>query len=145
MDLHPLWLYAYFGTFGSVATVLFVLVAKSWLEYNARADYAQRSALRWNMVGYMFLFFASWFACGIGGPPGNLLSSDAAAHNQAAATGAAILAMLFSVPGWACVLVGQRKLLASLQLLSVQRRGQLPDHVNRRALIGLQDGRLSRG
>lgn len=104
-------LYAYFGTFGTIGTILFILVAKSWLEYHAMAAHHQRSALRWGMFGYMFLFFASWFACGIGGPPGNLLSSDSATHNQAAGTGAAILSMFFSVPGWASLLVSQRKLL----------------------------------
>ena len=108
---HPILLYAYFGTFGTVATVLFVMAARSWMEYHAMAAQGQRSALRWSMVGYMFLFFGAWFACGIGGPPGNLLSSDPAAHNLVAGTGAGILSMFFSVPGWACVLVSQRKLL----------------------------------
>ncbi|MDF2627877.1 MAG: hypothetical protein K0R39_1708 [Symbiobacteriaceae bacterium] len=108
---HPALLYAYFGTFGSIGTILFVLVARSWLEYQAVAAPGQRSALRWSMAGYMFLFFGAWFACGIGGPPGNLLRPDSAAQNLLAGTGAAILSMLFSVPGWACVLVGQRKLL----------------------------------
>ena len=111
LTTHPALLWAYFGTFGTVATILFVLAARSWLEYHAVAAPRQRSALRWGMVGYMFLFFASWFACGIGGPPGNLISSDPAVHNLPAATGAAILSMFFSVPGWACVLVSQRKLL----------------------------------
>lgn len=108
---HPMLVWAYFGTLGTVATVLFVLVARSWLEYHAMAAHRQRSALRWSMVGYMFLFCGSWFACGIGGPPGNMLSADSAVHNLPAATGAAILSMFFSVPGWACVLVSQRKLL----------------------------------
>lgn len=108
---HPILMWVYFGTFGTVATILFVLIARTWLEYYAMAAHGQRSALRWSMVGYMFLFFASWFGCGIGGPPGNLLSADPAAHNLMAGTGAAILSMFFSVPGWACLLVGQRKLL----------------------------------
>lgn len=112
---HPILVYAYFGTFGTVGTILFVLVARSWMEYHAMADHRQRSALRWSMVGYMFLFFASWFACGIGGPPGNLLRSDSAAHNLSAGLGAGILSMFFSLPGWACVLVSQRKLLRSRQ------------------------------
>lgn len=111
MANHSIWLYAYFGTFGTVATVLFIMAARSWMDYHAMAPQRQRSALRWSMVGYMFLFFGAWFACGIGGPPGNLLSANPAAHNPAAGTGAGILSMFFSVPGWACVLVGQRKLL----------------------------------
>lgn len=75
----------------------------------------QRSAARWGMVGYMFLFFAAWFACGIGGPPGNMLSPDPAAQNAFLAIFEATLSMFFSVPGWACVLVGQRKMLQGAQ------------------------------
>lgn len=120
---HPVLVWAYFGTFGTIATILFVLVAKSWLEYHAMAAQRQRSALRWSMVGYMFLFFASWFACGIGGPPGNLLSSNSATHNLSAATGAAILSMFFSVPGWAGVLVSQRKLLRDVSALTLAPSG----------------------
>ena len=69
------------------------------------------SVVRWNIVGYLFLFFAAWFACGIGGPPGNMLSSDPVRHNQFAAIGAALLSMFFSMPGWTCLLVSQRKML----------------------------------
>jgi hypothetical protein len=108
---HPVYMLAYFGTFGTIATILFVLLAKSWLAYHAMADQRRRSALRWSMVGYICLFTGAWFGCGIGGPPGNLLSADLATQNQTAALGAAILSMFFSVPGWACLLVSQRKLL----------------------------------
>lgn len=82
------------------------------MKYHAVVKGNPRSAARWSATGYMFLFFAEWFACGIGGPPGNMLSSDLATHKFYGAVGAASLAMLFSVPGWACLLVGQRKLLS---------------------------------
>jgi hypothetical protein len=114
---HPIWMWLYFGAFGSLGIVLFILTLWSWMKYHAAVKGILRSAARWNAIGYMFLFFAEWFACGIGGPPGNMLSSDLAMHNYFGAVGAASLAMFFSVPGWACILVGQRKLLGEAQSL----------------------------
>jgi len=67
------------------------------------------------MIGYMFLFFSAWFACGIGGSPGNLLSTNPGTHYLTGAIYAATLAMFFSVPGWLCVLIGLRKMLKSVQ------------------------------
>jgi hypothetical protein len=75
-----------------------------------------RLALRLNLLGYMFLFIASWFACGIGGPPGNMLSVDSAVHSNLAALGAATMAMFFSVPGWCFVFLGYRSMLKTIQL-----------------------------
>lgn len=106
---HPVWMFLYFGTFGTAGAVLFTLTIWYWMKAHALAQGPLRSALKWNAFGYMFLFFAAWFACGIGGPPGNLLSADPAIPNLYAGTGSALLSMFFSVPGWALVMVGQRK------------------------------------
>jgi len=65
------------------------------MKYPAIVQKNLRSVALWSAVGYMFLFFAEWFACGIGGPPGNLLSTDIAKHNLFGAVGAASLAMFF--------------------------------------------------
>lgn len=114
MDLpssHPLWMWLYFGAFGTADLVLFTLVVWNWMMFNALADGDQRSAAKWNVIGFAFLFVAGWFACGIGGPLGNALSADRAAWWHAAAVKAATLSMLFTVPGWVCLLVGQRKAL----------------------------------
>jgi hypothetical protein len=46
---------------------------------------------------------------------GNLLSANSDTHNLVAAIWAAVLAMFFSVPGWACLLVSQRKILKGIQ------------------------------
>ena len=108
---HPIWMWLYFGIFGSAGVVLFTLVVWNWLKVHSLAKGALRSAVKWNVIGYMFLFFGAWFACGIGGPPGNLLSPDLTLHNPNYATGGAILSMFFSVPGWTCVLVGMRKMI----------------------------------
>jgi len=112
---HPIWMWLYFGTFGSAGAVLFTLVVWNWLKVHSLAKGALRSATKWNIFGYMFLFFGAWFACGIGGPPGNLLSPDLTIHNPGVATWAAFLSMFFSVPGWACALVGMRKMIKATQ------------------------------
>ncbi len=110
----PRWMWLYFGAFGSIGTILFTLTL--WFLMKARA--LGRGYLRpvagWSMAGYMFLFIAAWFACGIGGPPGNLLSPDLNVQNSFLGMFEALLAMSLSVPGWACVLVGQWKLFQGL-------------------------------
>lgn len=112
---HPLWMWLYFGAFGSAGAILLTLIVWHWMKFHAQVKGYLRSAVRWSMVGYMFLFFAAWFACGIGGPPGNMLSPDSTAQNLQAAIGAATLSMFFSVPGWACVLVGMLKMRQDAQ------------------------------
>jgi hypothetical protein len=112
---HPLWMWLYFGTFGSAGVILFTLIVWHSMKVRALVTGYQRSASGWSVVGYMFLFVAAWFGCGIGGPPGNLLSPDPAAQNGFLAMFEAALSMFFSVPGWACVLVGQRKMLLGVQ------------------------------
>jgi len=112
---HPTWMWLYFGTFGTLEAVLFTLVVWHWMKVHALVKGLMRSAAKWSVVGYMFLFFAAWFACGVGGPPGNMLSSNPTAHNLSAAISAATLSMFFSVPGWACVLMSQRMMMRGLQ------------------------------
>ncbi len=112
---HPVWMWLYFGAFGSTGAILFTIIIWHWVKIHVLSKGHQRSVARWSMAGYMFLFFALWFACGIGGPPGNMLSSDPVAQNLPAAISAGVLSMFFSVPGWACVLVSQRKMLRDIQ------------------------------
>lgn len=110
----PGWMYLYFATFGSIALILLALVFWTWMKINRLAQGYLRTGLKWNAVGYVFLFTASWFACGIGGGPGNLLSLDASMHNPFLASMSAVSGMFASVAGWVCLLVGQRKLLEGL-------------------------------
>jgi hypothetical protein len=105
----PDWVWLYFGAFGTAGAVLFTLVVWSWLKIHASANGSLRSAAKWSMVGLMFLFLAAWFACGIGGPPGNLLSEDLSTHNLEIGYLTAMLSIFLSVPGWACMLLGMRK------------------------------------
>jgi hypothetical protein len=110
----PTWVWLYFGTFGTLGAVLYTLVAWYWMKLQSKASGSLRSAAKWNMVGLMFLFVAAYFACGIGGPPGSLLSPEAASRDIEAAYDSALLAIFFSVPGWACVLVGTLRTLRVL-------------------------------
>ena len=113
---HPYWIWMYFGVFGTAGTVLFILTMWTVAKLRKKSDQKLRLALRLNLLGYMFLFIASWFACGIGGPPGNLLSADSVTHNNLAALGAATMAMFFSVPGWCFVFLGYRSILKIILL-----------------------------
>ena len=112
----PAWMSLYFAAFGSTALVLVALVFWTWMKVNRAASGQLRTALKWNAVGYVFLFIAQWFACGIGAGPGNLLSLDTSMHNPFLASMAAVSGMFTSVAGWVCLLAGQRKLLKGLDL-----------------------------
>lgn len=108
---HPNWMWIYFGSFGIIGMILFILVVWNWMKLYKTTDGTIRSALKWNILGLMFLFFGQWFACGIGGPPGNLLSPDISTHNLERATLTASLSIFFAVPGWLCFIVSFRKLM----------------------------------
>ena len=108
---HPFWTWITFGAFGSAGAILFTLVLWQLLKLHALVKGYRRSAARWIMFGCMFLFSAAWFACGVGGTPGNLLSPDPATHDPAVAGNVAALSIFLSVPGWGCLLVGQWRLL----------------------------------
>jgi hypothetical protein len=112
----PAWMVFYFGISGTIGLILVAMVFWTWRETTRLTRRYARAALVWNMVGYVFLFSASWFACGIGGGPGNLLSTDPAMRQPMLATGAAIIAMAVSLPGWGCILMSQRTILTGLKL-----------------------------
>jgi hypothetical protein len=112
----PAWVWLYFGAFGTVGAVLYTLVAWCWMKLHSRASGSLRSTAKWSMVALMFLFIAAYFACGIGSPPGSLLSPEQSTHDLEAAYDSALLAIFFSVPGWACALVSMTKLLQSIKL-----------------------------
>jgi hypothetical protein len=111
----PTWVWLYFGSLGTVGAVLYSLIVWYWMRIHASAARATRVVATWNMVGLMFLFVAAYFACGIGGPPGGLLSPDASTHAIDAAYDSALLSIFFSVPGWACVCVGMCKTLRGIR------------------------------
>ena len=108
---HPVWMWLFFGGFGTVGMLLFIAILWNWTKYHRLLKGHSRAIAKWNAFGYMFLFMAQWFSCGIGGPPGNLLSENLSTHYLLGAIGSASLAMLASVPGWVCLLIGQKQLL----------------------------------
>ena len=108
---HPVWMWLYFGIFAISGMVLFILVIWNWTKVYKLSDGPLRSATKLSVFGFMFLFFGQWFACGIGAPPGNMLSSDIATHSVEHAVLSAALSIFFSIPGWVCILISQRKML----------------------------------
>lgn len=114
-EFFPVWMWLYFGGFATAGLVLFALIGWNWMKLHARLSGEWRLATRWLMAGFVFIFFAAWFACGIGGSPGALLSPDEAVQSQELGMYSAILSMFFSVPGWGCVLVGVRRMLKAAQ------------------------------
>ena len=61
-ETHPLWMWLYFGIFGSAGVILITLIVWQWIQYHALAKGYQRSAAKWNVFGYVFLFAAATFA-----------------------------------------------------------------------------------
>jgi len=108
---HPNWMWMYFGFLAITGVVLFILVVWNWMKLYKTTDKEMRSALKWNILGYMFLFFGQWFACGVGAPPGNLMSADVSVHNLQRATLTASLSIFFAIPGWLCIIVALKKMM----------------------------------
>jgi hypothetical protein len=111
----PTWMYLYFASLGTLALVLVAALFWTWMRSTRLSRGYLRAALQWNAVGYLFLFSAVWFACGIGAGPGFLLSTDPARHQPLLAAAAAAAGMFCSVLGWVCLLAGQRRLLNGLE------------------------------
>lgn len=120
----PTWMFLYFAVFGSIALVLVALIYWTWMKTTKWTTGALRSGLAWNAVGTSLLFSATWFACGIGAGPGNLLSSDQAIHRPFLAGAAAVAGMFCSVAGWACLLAGIRRIRAGLESGEIASRGE---------------------
>lgn len=111
----PAWMFIYFATMGSIALVLISLIYRTWMKTTRRTAGSLRRGLAWSAVGTAFTFSATWFACGIGAGPGNLLSSDVSIQRPFLAGAAAVAGMFCSVVGWACLLVGIRTILRGLE------------------------------
>ena len=61
-ETHPLWMWLYFGVFGSIGAILITLIAWQWMKLHALAEGYLRSAAKWSMFGYLFLFTSAVFA-----------------------------------------------------------------------------------
>lgn len=109
------WVFLYFAISGTIAMALVALIYWTWMKTTRLSTGALRSGLAWNAVGNIFTFSAAWFACGIGAGPGFLLSSDPTMHRPFLALAAGVAGMFTSVVGWACLLVGIRKILKGLE------------------------------
>lgn len=95
----------------SIGAILFTVLIWQLMKKNAATQGKRWAIIRWLIFGYLFLFSAAWFACGVGGTPGNLLSPDPANHDPDIATNVAMLSIFLSVQSWACLAIGQWKSL----------------------------------
>ena len=118
-DEFPAWMFLYFASFGTIALILISLIYWTWMKTTRLTAGALRSGLAWNALGTSLLFSATWFACGIGAGPGNLLSSDPSIQRPFLGGAAAVAGMFCSVAGWACLLVGIRTILKGLEAGSI--------------------------
>ena len=113
--------------------MLLALIFWNWMQSTRLTRGYLKTALRWNMLGNVFLFSAVWFECGIGAGPGNLLTNDPAMHSPLPATVSAALGMLASVAGWFCLLLGQRTIVVGAAAEQARRHpatgaGSVPIH-----------------
>jgi hypothetical protein len=111
----PAWMFLYFAGFGTLALILLALIGWSWMKVMRLARGDLRRGLAWFAAGTVFLFSATWFACGIGAGPGNLLSSDVSIQRPFLAGAAGVAGMFCSVLGWSCFLFGIRAVLRALE------------------------------
>lgn len=109
------WMWAYFAFFGTLAIVFLALTFWTWMKSTRLTKGTLKRALVWNMAGFVALFSGGWFACGIGGPPGNLLSTDPSMQNPTLAGAAAMAGMFFSVVGWVLLWVAMRTMLKAVE------------------------------
>ena len=61
-ETHPLWMWLYFGLLGSAGLILITLIVWQCIQFHTLAEGYLRSAAKWNMFGYVFLFAAATFA-----------------------------------------------------------------------------------
>jgi hypothetical protein len=96
----------YFGILGGLLTVLFLSTVWYWMRYSRLERGAMRKAGDLKVVGYGFLMLASWFMCGIVGPPGSMLRPERMSVESG--LGSSYAVMLFLFLGFLLVLLGQR-------------------------------------
>ena len=111
----PLWMWLYFGTFGSAGAVLFTLIVLSWMKIRSYTKGYKRSAATW-------VCSATCSCLSRHGSPvesvvlrAGCFSTNQDMHYRFGAVLAAVLAMFFSIPGF----VSQRK---KLKINSVRDR-----------------------
>lgn len=96
----------YFGILGGLLTVLFLGTVWYWMRYSRLERGAMRKAGDLKVVGYGFLMLASWFLCGIVGPPGSAARPEMMKAENIVTS--SYVVMLFLFLGFLFVFLGQR-------------------------------------
>jgi hypothetical protein len=101
-----------FGIGGGLITLFFLGSVWNWARKRPALSGSERTGSDLRMVGSVFYVIAAWDLCGL---LGSLLSHDQVTHDLEAAYDSAMLSIFFSVPGWACMLVGMWKMLQGIR------------------------------
>ena len=96
----------YFGILGGLLTVLFLGTVWYWMRYSRLERGPMRKAGDLKVVGYGFLLLASWFLCGIVGPPGSAARPEIMKAESIVTT--SYVVMLFLFLGFLFIFLGQR-------------------------------------
>jgi hypothetical protein len=87
-------------------TALFLGTLWYWMKYSQLEKAGMRRAGNLKVVGYAFIMLASWFICGIVGPPGSAARPEIMMVESVVAPSYAV--MLFLFIGFLSFFLGQR-------------------------------------
>jgi len=105
----------FFGIGGGSITLILLGLIWCWAKNRDELGENTKTAADLQMLGYIFLAFASWTVCGIGGVPGYALYPAKMLQFQTLPILFSLLAkvMIFFILGWFFILLGQLKLIWS--------------------------------
>lgn len=95
----------YFGVLGGLLTVLFLGTLWYWMKYSRLEKGRMRKAGNLKVFGYAFIMLASWFMCGIVGPPGSAARPEMMVLNSVVTISYAVMSLLFL--GFLFIFLGQ--------------------------------------
>ena len=96
----------YFGILGGLLTILFLGTLWYWMKYSRLEKGSMRRAGNLKVVGYAFIMLASWFMCGIVGPPGSAARPEIMMVERVVTPSYAVTLFLFL--GFLFIFLGQR-------------------------------------
>ena len=112
-DSYPINIWVIMGTLGCASSIIFSIYMWKWMK-SGQANTKSTPFSNFTFIGMCFLFASGLFACGIAGPPGYALSSNAALVSKEWIFRASYMSNMFATIGWALVLTGQIKTIKSI-------------------------------
>ncbi len=106
MEKIGLGLILYFGIAGILSFLFLILTIIYWVKKVALIEQSLKIGSRWKLMGYIFLFFGSFFLCGAIWKPGALYSNS---PNFEIALPILLSSKGFFLFGWFSLFVGEIK------------------------------------